>query len=79
MDSRFFYFKINVDKSIFWYILILMKIHIEINDEKHGILKEVRTKTGQSFNWSVNKALDNYFVSKHLKPAGSNEKQSTKN
>ncbi len=43
-----------------------MKIHIEIIEERHNKLKELKKQTGQSLNWLVNKAIQNYLKAKKI-------------
>ena len=36
-----------------------MKIHIEVSDDKHRKLLQLKKENGWSLNWIVNKAIEN--------------------
>ena len=44
-----------------------MKIHIEICPKLHQGLLSLKKKDGQSLNWLVNKAIENYLKAKKIK------------
>jgi len=44
-----------------------MKIHIEISDEQHKKLTDLKSKEKRSMQYLISKAIENFLISKRMK------------